>query len=415
MPRKAAELNALAVQRLVKPGMHLVGVIPGLALQVLPSGGRTWVLRMKVCSKRRDMGLGGYPAVTLTDTRKTARKARDLVRQGIDRIEQGRQARSALKASQAAALSFKQCAASYITAHRAGWKSAKHAQQWENSLDQHAHLVMGDLLVQDVALPHLIKVLEPIWTSTNEAAVRVRGRIKLVLDWASARGYRGNENPARWRGLLDKLLPKPSKVNNAEHHAALPASQVGAFMVMLREADGMGARALEFTILTVARSGEVRGATWAEIDRDARVWVIPGARMKAGKEHRVPLAEAALALLDDVPEVAGSDFMFPVPRGGALSDMTLSAVRRRMQVPAVPHGFRSTFRDWAAERTSYPGEMGEMALAHAVADKVEAAYRRGDMLEKRRLMMADWAKFLAKAETKGRVIALKSARAVGPG
>ena len=267
---------------------------------------------------------------------------------------------------------------------------------------------MGSLMVRDVGLPQVLAVLEPIWTTTNETAVRLRGRIELVLDWATARGLRDGLNPARWRGHLDKLLPKPSKVNNREHHAALPVGAVGAFMVRLRAAEGMGARALEFAILTAARSGEVRGATWAEIDRDAKVWTLPAARMKAGKEHRVPLTAEALALLDALPKVAGTELVFPAPRGGALSDMTLLAVLRRLDVPAVPHGFRSTFRDWAAERSNYPRDVAEMALAHAIGDKVEAAYRRGDLFEKRRLMMADWAAFLAHGEKPANVVPLRA-------
>jgi integrase len=241
--------------------------------------------------------------------------------------------------------------------------------------------------------------------------VRVRGRIELVLDWAAARGLRDGLNPARWRGHLDKLLPKPSKVNIPEHHPAVPVGDVGAFMRRLRAAEGMGARALEFCILTAARSGEVRGATWTEIDRDAKVWTVPAARMKAGKEHRVPLSAEALALLDALPRMADIDLLFPAPRGGVLSDMTLTAVMRRMEVPAVPHGFRSTFRDWASERSNYPRDVAEMALAHTIGDKVEAAYRRGDLFEKRRMMMADWAQFLARPEATGKVIEMQSKRA----
>jgi len=235
--------------------------------------------------------------------------------------------------------------------------------------------------------------------------------MELVLDWATARGLRDGLNPARWRGHLDKLLPKPSKVNNREHHAALPVGDVAAFMMQLRAAEGMGARALEFVILTAARSGEVRGATWAEIDMEAKVWVVPGSRMKAGKEHRVPLSDVAVEMLKMQPRSAGTELLFPAPRGGQLSDMTLTAVLRRMNVPAVPHGFRSTFRDWAAERTNYPRDVAEMALAHAIGDKVEAAYRRGDLFQKRALMMADWATFLERVEATAQVIDLKGKRA----
>lgn len=411
MPKLAKELGALAVGKLTAPGLHFVGVVPGLALQVTASGARSWTLRVVIAGKRRDMGLGGYPEVTLANARDKAREARELIRQGVDPIQRQQAAQSAMRAAVAEALTFKDCAEKYIKAHRAGWKNAKHAQQWENTLEQHAHPVLGPVLVRDVKLPQVLAVLEPIWTTTNETAVRLRGRMELVLDWAAARGLRDGLNPARWRGHLDKLLPKPSKVNNREHHSALPASEVGGFMVRLRAADGIGARALEFAILTAARSGEVRGATWAEVDCDAAIWTVPAERMKAGKEHRVPLSAEALTLLAALPKMAATELVFPAPRGGLLSDMTLAAVLRRMKVPAVPHGFRSTFRDWASERTNYPREAAEMALAHAIGDKVEAAYRRGDLFEKRRMMMADWARFLAAPETQAKVIDMQSKRA----
>jgi integrase len=411
MPKLAKELRALEVAKLDAPGLHFVGVVPGLALQVNPAGARSWTLRAVVGGKRRDMGLGNYPSVTLAMAHAKARDARELIRQGIDPIQRQQAAVSALRAATAEALTFKECAESYIRAHKDGWKNAKHRQQWANSLAQHAYPVLGELLVRDVKLPQVLAVLEPIWTTTNETASRVRSRMELVLDWATARGLRDGLNPARWRGHLDKLLPKPSKVAKVEHHPALPVGDVGAFMVRLREAQGTGARALEFAILTAARSGEVRGATWAEIDTEAKTWTIPGSRMKAGKEHRVPLTTEALDLLNALPKMPGTDLVFAAPRGGQLSDMTLAAVLRRMEAPAVPHGFRSTFRDWASERTNYPRDAAEMALAHAIGDKVEAAYRRGDLFQKRRLMMADWAKFLARVEKKGDVVDLQSKRA----
>ena len=411
MPKLAKELGALAVGNLADPGLHFVGVVPGLALQVTPARARSWTLRVVIGGKRRDMGLGSYPDVTLAKARDKAREARELIRQGVDPILRQQEAQSALRAAMAEALTFRECAESYIRTHAASWKNAKHRQQWGNTLAQHAYPVLGELLVRDVKQAQVMAVLEPIWTTTNETAVRLRGRMELVLDWATARGLRDGLNPARWRGHLDKLLPKPSKVNNREHHAALPVGDVAAFMMQLRAAEGMGARALEFVILTAARSGEVRGATWAEIDMEAKVWVVPGSRMKAGKEHRVPLSDVAVEMLKMQPRSAGTELLFPAPRGGQLSDMTLTAVLRRMNVPAVPHGFRSTFRDWAAERSNYPRDVAEMALAHAIGDKVEAAYRRGDLFQKRALMMADWAVFLARVEAKGKVIELQAQRA----
>ena len=411
MPKIAKELGPLAVSKINAPGLHFVGKVQGLALQLTAGSGKSWLLRVVIAGKRREMGLGSYPGVSLAQARVKASEAREMIRQGTDPIECQRIALNTLRASVAAALTFDQCAASYISAHEAGWKNAKHAQQWNNTLAQHASQVMGSLLVRDVALPHVLAVLDPIWRTKTETATRLRGRIELVLDWATARGYREGLNPARWRGHLDVLLPKPSKVSRVEHHPALPAADMAAFMLLLRAADGMGARALEFAILTAARSGEVRGARWSEIDRTEKTWLIVAARMKAGKEHRVPLSDAALALLDALPVIAGNDLVFPAPRGGALSDMTLSAVMRRMEIDAVPHGFRSTFRDWASELTSYPSDVAEMALAHTIGDKVEAAYRRGDLFEKRRLMMADWAAFLTRVDRPAQVIELQSRRA----
>jgi integrase len=411
MPKQAVELSALEVRNLTTPGLHPVGVVPGLALQVSPSGARSWVLRVRVGGRRRDMGLGGFPAVTLAAAREKARAARDLIREGVDPVERQREAAMALRAASATAQTFEQCAAAYVKAHAAGWRNAKHRQQFENTLEQYAHPVIGSVYVRDVAVPHVLAILEPIWSAKTETAVRLRGRIEMVLDWAAARDYRSKDNPARWRGHLDKLLPRPSKVRKVEHHAAVAVADAGAFMARLRAAEGMGARALEFAILTAARSGEVRLATWAEVDVAAGLWTIPASRMKAGKEHRVPLSAEALALLEKVGRTAGSDYIFAAVRGGPLSDMTLSAVMRRMEVDAVPHGFRSTFRDWAAERTAYPNEVAEMALAHAIGDKVEAAYRRGDLFDKRRKIMADWATFLGRIEKKGDVIPIREKRA----
>ncbi len=409
MPRAAVELKPLEVQRLTKPGMHAVGVIPGLYLQVLPTGARTWVLRAMVAGKRRDMGLGGYPAVTLAQARELARAAREKVKAGIDPIEEARAARSVHAASRAAALTFDQCAAKYIEANKAGWKNDKHAQQWGNTLKTYANPVMGSLLVRDVALSHILTVLEPLWQTKTETASRLRGRIESVLDWATARKYRSGENPARWRGHLDKLLPQPKKVSKVEHHTALPIDEVGAFLAELRRQEGMGARALEFTIMTACRSGEVRGATWAEIDTDAKTWTIPAERMKAGKEHRVPLSDAALALLRALPKMAGTDVVFPGTKGQPLSDMTLTAVLRRMEVPVTAHGFRSTFRDWAGERTAHPREVIEHALAHQLKDKAEAAYQRGSLFDKRRRLMDDWTAFLERPTLPVAVIELRKA------
>jgi integrase len=402
MPRAARELAPIAVAGLKKPGRYSVGVVPGLYLQVLPTGGRTWVLRARIGTHRREIGLGGFPDVTLAQARTKARELRDEIRAGRDPIQEKRSTKSATLADQLAQRTFRQCALAYIESQEAGWRNAKHAQQWRNTLEQHVYPRIGNLLIRDVSLPHVLEVLRPIWTTKNETASRLRGRIEAVLDWATVHKYRQGDNPARWKGHLDKLLPRPGKVAKVDHHRAIPVGEVGAFMQRLRDAEGMGALALEFAILTAARSGEARGARYSEIDRKAKVWTIPANRMKAEREHRVPLSQAALNAIDRaaaLPRIAGSDLLFPAPRGGQLSDMTLTAAMRRMNLDAVPHGFRSTFRDWAAERTNYPREVAEAALAHVIADKVEAAYRRGDLFEKRKRMMDDWSDFLSRVET----------------
>lgn len=411
MPKRAQELSALEVKRLVAPGFHSVGGVAGLALYVKPSGTRSWVLRVVIGAKRRDIGLGAYPEVTLADARDTARKMKQQIRDGIDPVEHRRELASRLLAAQTVGMTFDECAAAYIKAHRDGWKSPKHAAQWGSTLRLYASPVIGAMLARHVETPHVLRILEPIWSEKTETATRLRARIELVLDWATVRKERDGLNPARWRGHLDKLLPKPSKVADRGHHAALPWHQIGAFMAYLAEIDGMGAAALRFAILTAARSGEVRGATWSEIDIEARTWTVPAERMKAGREHRVPLSDAALALLAGLPRYVDNPLVFPGSKGRQISDMTLSAVVRRLDVPVTVHGFRSTFRDWAAESTAYPGDVVEMALAHTISNKVEAAYRRGDLFEKRRQLMQAWADYCARVETKAEVIGIGAARA----
>ncbi|MCG2592144.1 integrase arm-type DNA-binding domain-containing protein [Ramlibacter sp. XY19] len=395
MPKVARELSALEVGRLKAPGLHPVGGVPGLALQVTPTHARSWILRATVGTKRRDMGLGQFPGVTLAQAREKARNAREQIDQGTDPILQRQQAQSLLRAQQAASVTFEQAARSYIDAKSAEWKNAKHAAQWSATLETYAFPVIGKMHVSDIQQAHVLTVLEPIWSSKTETATRVRGRVELVLDWAKVRGYRTGENPARWRGHLDKLLAAPKKITKVEHHPAVPVKKAADFYEALRERSGTGARALEFALLTAARSGEVRGATWAEIDLDAKLWIVPAERMKGKKEHRVPLSAAAMKLLQGLSRMEGSDLLFPAARGGQLSDMSLTAVMRRMGLDSVPHGLRSTFRDWVAECTNYPRELAERALAHTLTNSVEAAYHRSDVLEKRRALMQDWAKFVA--------------------
>jgi len=408
MPKRAKELGALAAAKLRAPGLYAMGGVPGLHLQVSDSGARSWVLKVMIHGKRREMGLGGYDDASLADARDAARRARATIVQGIDPIMQAKAAQSEMRAAVAKAVTFRDAASKYIAAHKAGWRNPKHGQQWQNTLDTYADPVIGSLLVRDVTMAHVLKILEPIWTEKTETASRVRGRIESVLDWAKGRGYRTGDNPAAWKGNLSAQLAAPKKIAKIVHHAAMPLADMGVFMAALRQREGIAARALEFAILTAARSGEVRGAQWSEFDMDAATWTIPGERMKMGHAHRVPLTESAMGILRALPRLEDVEFVFPAPRGGALSDMSLTAVMRRMGVDAVPHGFRSTFRDWAGERTNYPREVAEMALAHKIGDQTEAAYWRGDLFEKRRRMMADWAKFVGTIPATGIVTPMRA-------
>lgn len=410
MPRKAKELSDRAVRALRGDGRFAVGGADGLHLRIAGES-RAWILRIKVGERRCDMGLGPYPEVALAEARETARRYRKRVREGHDPLRDKRDARAAIRAERAKAKTFKDCAVAYIEAHGAGWKNEKHAKQWGATLETYAYPVFGSLPVGAIDTSLVLDALRPIWATKTETASRLRGRIESILDWAKVSGYRDGENPARWRGHLDKLLPARSKVQKVEHHAALPYRETGAFMAELRARDGTAARALEFSILCASRSGEVRLATWSEVDLVGKIWTIPAARMKAGKEHRVPLSDAAVSLLKALPRIEDEPIIFPAPRGGSLSDMTLTAVLRRMKRQGLTqHGFRSTFRDWAGETTAYPREVIEHALAHQLKDKAEAAYQRGDLLVKRARLMTDWAKFCAViGQRDGNLISLFSA------
>lgn len=425
MPKRARELSPLAVSRLTKPGLHAVGSPAGLYLQISERGARSWILRTMIGGRRRDMGLGAYPDVPLALAREKARQRREQIENGIDPIAERKAARASLKSEAARSVTFDEVARRVIAKKTPEFRNAKHAAQWPSTLSTYASPVIGTLPVDQIELGHITEILTPIWHTKTETATRLRQRIETVLDYATTHGLRSGPNPARWKGHLDHVLSKPGKIRRVRHHPALPIDETPGFFSELRQRDGMAAKALAFTILTAIRSNEVRAAEWSEIDLEGRLWTIPAERMKMENEHRVPLSDEAIAILRALPRMAGQELVFPAPRGSQMSDATLSAVIKRMHERAVaegragwldpkqgrivvPHGFRSTFRDWCSERTSYPRDVAEMALAHAIGDKVEAAYRRGDLMEKRRRMMAEWARFCSTARPEAEVVAIRS-------
>ena len=393
MARTVNKLSVVLANKLSSPGYYGDGT--GLWLLVSKTGSKSWVFRFTLAGRRREMGLGALHTVSLGLAREKAKQCRLILAEGMDPIIARDASRAASAVSAARLKTFDQCAAAYIKAHRSGWKSAKHAAQWETSLANYASPVFGALPVSDVDTDLVVKVLRPIWDTKTETAVRLRGRIESILDWATVSKYRNGENPARWRGHLENLLANPNKIAPVTNFPALPWQEIAAFMQQLVAREGVAARAVEFAILTACRSGEVRGATWSEINIDAKLWTVPAKRMKAGKEHRVPLSTAAIAVLQQMPR--DSAFIFSGrSHDTILSDMSLTAVLRRMgRGDITVHGFRSTFRDWCAEAAgnSFSREVCEHALAHSLPNKVEAAYRRGDLLEKRILLMESWADF----------------------
>ena len=399
MPKKAKELTALDVKRLTRPGRHSVGIIPGLLLVVKESGAKSWILRTVIGNKRRNIGLGGYPEVTLAQARDKARAVKEIIEQGIDPVQQKKARKMALIMSQDSKMPFKMAAKLCHEKKIPEFRNEKHKMDWISSVNRYANPIIGHLPVDEIDLPHILAILQPIWQEKTETATRLRQRIEHILTWATVSGYRKGDNPARWKGHLDAILPKPSKVRRKKHFPALPWQEIGGFIVELRKRNGMAVRCLEFIILTVCRSREARLATWDEIDMENRTWTIPDARMKTGKEHKVPLTDDAAKILLALPTFKGSNYVFTAPRGGPLSDMALSMICRRMKVKAVPHGFRSTFRDWCAENTNFPREVAEMALAHTVGNAVEAAYRRGDLFSKRRKLMEAWSGFCNQVQT----------------
>ncbi len=390
-------LNARKVET-APPGRHGDG--RGLFLYVKKSGSRSWVLRYQVAGRRRDLGLGAYPGVSLAMARERAVEARRLIANGEDPIA---------KKQQAKPKTFRDAALELIESKRPGWKNAKHAAQWTSTLEACAFPKLGQMQVAKIETADVIAALKPIWMEKPETANRVRQRIEAVIDYSSALGIREGDNPARWRGHLDHLLPKPTKVRAVSHHPALPHADIAEFMAALGQRSGVATRALTFTVLTAARSGETRGMTWGEVDLEARIWTVPAQRMKAGKEHRVPLTDAAIALLGDKRDADKLVFESEAKKGKPISDMSMTAVLRRMgRDRTTVHGFRSTFRDWAGETTGFPREVIEAALAHGIKDKAEAAYARSDLFDKRRKLMEAWAAVATNSSRVGKVVAFSS-------
>ena len=378
------------------PGKHPDGA--NLWLQVGPNGSRSWYLRFTLNGRSREMGLGPYPLVSLSEARDKAMAQRRLLLDGIDPIA-ARDAKRPVRDP----ITFAAAAKQYIAGHEKGWKSTDHARQWRNSLDRYVLPAIGERPISAIDTHDVLTIVEPLWQDKTETATRVLNRMSLILDWAAARKLRIGDNPARWKGHLDAVLPKRSKVQKVINHSALPYSRLPQFMTALRQQSEIGARAAELMILTATRTGEVRFAAWSEIDLDVRLWIIPAARMKAERDHRVPLSEDALAILMALPREGGR--VFP-----GLGQHAILKALQRVNSEITAHGFRSTFRDWCAEQTTFPSEVAEMALAHAVGDKVEAAYRRGDLFEKRRALAEAWAAYSAGVDAKN-VVLLKAASA----
>jgi len=420
MPKIAKELSAIEVKRLATPGWHAVGGVAGLLLQIRPPAregspsARSWILRLRVGGQRQPIGLGSYPQVSLADAREQARKLSMEAKGGVNLVARKRAQRSALIAAAAKNKTFKECAEAYMEAHATNYTNEKHRKQWSSTLEAYAYPVFGSMLVADISMRHVLNVLQQntthrngsagkLWYTKPETAKRLLDRIRTVLDYATVNEYRSGTNPATWTGYLDTQLPSTRGLKKIKHQPAVPYRQIGDFMVHLRKNDSMSAKALEFLILTGVRSGSVREADWPEIDFTEKLWIIPPEHTKAKREHRVPLQPQAIKLLNGLKKVAGSEKVFPSPTGKALSDMALSQLMRGMRergelmVEAVPHGFRSSFRDWSAEHTNPPEEIRKAASMHTVGDAVKAAYQRTDLLEKRRHLMQDWANFLDQA------------------
>jgi len=417
VPRKAIELSAIEIKRLShaiskdgKPynAMHAVGGVSGLLLQVTPTGSKSWILRTFVGEKRRDIGLGGYPDVSLADARIKAQAAKEQIELGFDPVETKRTAKRALIDAQRQTITFEDAARRYIEMKAKEFKNPRQAEQWTSSLTSYAFPIIGTVPVRDIQLVHIKAVLDPIWERINETANRVRGRVENILGWATIHQYRSGENPARWNNYLDQIYAAPSKIQKVKHHEAMPYKDVPAFMAELRQRDGLAARALEFTILTASRTNETigdkrihkRGMIWSDIDLDARLWTVPAKLMKAGRAHQVPLSDAAMKVLAGLDRGTDDALIFHGAGGAIASNNFLSSVLKRMGQECTAHGFRSSFKDWARNLTAYDDEVSELALAHISNDQTRAAYARDGLIEKRRMLMAEWAEYCERKQEK---------------
>ena len=417
MPKIAKPLNDMQVRRINRIGWHAVGGVAGLLLQVRTPAKegaqipRSWILRVKVGNDRQPIGLGSYPQVSLAEAREQAKKLVIEAKQGVNLKAKKRAQRSALLSEASKNKTFKECAEAYMEAHSSDYSSEKHRKQWPSTLTAYAYPILGNMLVSEITMRDVLSVLnqevkvsetefKKLWYVKTETAKRLLGRIKTILDYATVNEYRTGTNPAQWTGYLSTQLPSPKKLQKVEHHPAVPYQMIGDFMSKLRKNESISAKAVEFLILTAVRSGSVRQAEWSEIDYDKKLWVIPAEHTKAKQEHRVPLQPQAIKLLRSLPKTGESNIVFPSPTGKALSDMALSQLMKGMRergeltVEGVPHGFRSTFRDWAAEQTAYPDEIRKAASGHTLGDAVKEAYQRTDLLDKRRQLLFEWARFL---------------------
>jgi len=414
MPKQAKELKDLQVRRLTcsistetgKPckTLHAVGGIPGLLLQITPTGARSWILRTMVNNKRRDIGLGPYPEIPLKSAREKARQLKELIRQGIDPIKEKREAKKIFAAQEASKITFKEAAEAFIDMKSKEFRGPRQKALWLASMRNHVFPVLGHILVSEIQRQHIETILDPIWHTITTTAETVRRRTASVLDWCQVKGYMKGQNPARWAGNLKELYPAPSKFKEVKHFDSLPYKDLPKFMANLNLREGVAARALEFSILTASRSNEVigdkrigkPGISWSEIDLESKVWTIPAKRMKSKKSHRVPLTDKAISLLESMQVEDNTSLIFPNTKGGLPSDNFMRSLLKRMDIEATPHGFRTTFKEWARAETNYPDEQSELALSHVNSDQTRAAYARSELIEPRRKLMKEWEGFCYK-------------------